>query len=182
MPSQLTLCLHVLLAFGLTFLIGFERELRGSPAGDRTFSLIGVASGVIGVLASQNGALSILTGAVTGVGFIGAGMLFRPSNDPQATMHGVTSATAIIGAAAIGAAAGEGQFWIAIVATGLTLLILELRYIPGIRILDARGFSDRFKNDAAPHYLSTVTVTVTEESTLPQQINGHEPAKAKEPA
>jgi putative Mg2+ transporter-C (MgtC) family protein len=171
MPTQWTIVLHVLLAFGLTFAIGFERELRGSPAGDRTFSLIGVASGVIGVLASQNGALSILSGAVTGVGFIGAGMLFRPSNEPMATMHGVTTAATIIAAAAIGAASGEGQVWLAVVATAIILLILELRYIPGLRVLDARGWSDRFKNDADPHHLSSVTVTVTktEEDTIPQQ-------------
>jgi putative Mg2+ transporter-C (MgtC) family protein len=171
MHTQLVIVLHVLLAFGLTFAIGFERELRGSPAGDRTFALIGVASGAIGVLASQNGALSILTGAVTGVGFIGAGMLFRPTTEPGATMHGVTTAATIIAAAAIGAASGEGQLWLATVATALILLILEMRYIPYVRVLDARRWSDSFKNDADPHHTSSVTVTVTktEEDTLPQQ-------------
>ena len=171
MHTQLVIVLHVLLAFGLTFAVGFERELRGSPAGDRTFALIGVASGVIGVLASQNGALSILTGAVTGVGFIGAGMLFRPSTEPMATMHGVTTAATIIAAAAIGAASGEGQVWLACVGTALILLVLELRYIPYVRVLDARRWSADFKNDADPHHLSTVTVTVTktEEDTIPQQ-------------
>jgi putative Mg2+ transporter-C (MgtC) family protein len=177
--TQLTIVLHVLLAFGLTFAIGFERELRGSPAGDRTFSLIGVASGVIGALASQNGALSILSGAVTGVGFIGAGMLFRPSNEPMATMHGVTTAATIIAAAGIGAAAGEGELWLAVAACLLILLILELRYIPGLRILDARRWADGFKNDADPHHLSSVTVTVTQtdETTLPQP-NGRAPQAA----
>jgi putative Mg2+ transporter-C (MgtC) family protein len=171
MHTQLVIVLHVLLAFTLTFAIGFERELRGSPAGDRTFALIGVASGVIGVLASQNGALSILTGAVTGVGFIGAGMLFRPSADPLATMHGVTTAATIIAAAAIGAASGEGELWLAFVGTLLILLVLELRYIPYIRVLDARRWSERFKSDADPHHLTstTVTVTQTEEDTMPQQ-------------
>jgi putative Mg2+ transporter-C (MgtC) family protein len=171
MSLQLTAVLHVLLAFGLTFAIGFERELRGSPAGDRTFALIGVASGVIGVLASQNGGLSILSGAVTGVGFIGAGMLFRPVNDPMSTMHGVTTAATIIAAAGVGAASGEGQVWLAITGAFLIIFILEMRYIPGIRILDARGWSDRFLNDNDPHHSSTVTVTVTktEEDTMPQQ-------------
>lgn len=170
-PTQLEIILHVLLAFALTFALGFERELRGSPAGDRTFSLIGVASGTIGVLASQNGAMSILSGAVTGVGFLGAGMLFRQSDQPFGVMHGVTTAATIIAAACVGAAAGEGQIWLAIVATVLILLILEIRYIPGVRVLDARRWADRFRSDADPHHRSSVTVTVTatEEDTLPEQ-------------
>jgi uncharacterized membrane protein YhiD involved in acid resistance len=41
-----TLIVRVLVAFALTYVLGFERELRGSAAGDRTFSLVGVASSV----------------------------------------------------------------------------------------------------------------------------------------
>ena len=54
---------RLLVAFGLTFALGFERLLRGSPAGDRTFSLIGVGAAVIGVL-SQKAAPNALAGAV----------------------------------------------------------------------------------------------------------------------
>lgn len=158
--SQLTTLLHVMLAFVLTFALGFERELRGSAAGDRTFSLIGVATGVIGVLSSQ-GALTILAGAVTGVGFIGAGLLFRQSGEAIPPVHGVTTAAAILAAAGIGAASGEGQVWLAIVATLLVLLTLEMRYIPGLRVLDARHWSHRFKNDDDPHHTESVTATVT---------------------
>jgi len=42
--------LRILTAFGLTFALGFEREIRGSAAGDRTFSLLGVGTAVIGTL------------------------------------------------------------------------------------------------------------------------------------
>ncbi|HEY2790854.1 MAG TPA: MgtC/SapB family protein [Micromonosporaceae bacterium] len=152
--------LHVLLAFGLTFALGFEREIRGSAAGDRTFSLIGVATSVIGVLSAQ-GALTILAGAVTGVGFIGAGLLFRQSDANIPIVHGVTTAAAILAAAGIGAAAGEGQLWLATVATILVLLTLEMRYIPGLRMLDARHWSHYFKNDDDPHHTETVTASVT---------------------
>ncbi len=157
---QLTIGLRVLVAFGLTFALGFEREIRGSAAGDRTFSLIGVATAVIGVLSAQ-GALTILTGAVTGVGFIGAGLLFRQSDQSVGVVHGVTTAAAILAAAGIGAAAGEGQLWLATVASVLVFLTLELRYIPFLRVLDARRWSSRFKNDDDPHHTHTVTVTVT---------------------
>jgi len=155
---------HVALACGLTFLLGFERQLRGSVAGDRTFSLIGIGTAVIGVLAAQGNALSILSGAVTGVGFIGAGLLFRQSDEAAgATVHGVTTASSIVAAGGIGAAAGEGQLWLAVVATAAVILILELRYIPYLRVLDARRWEHHFKDDADPHHRhrSTVTVTVT---------------------
>ena len=54
-------------AFALTFALGYERELRGSPAGDRTFSLIGTASAVLGNLAGA-GSPNAIAGAVTGIG------------------------------------------------------------------------------------------------------------------
>src|SRR5882672_9437710 len=67
------------LAFVLTYLLGFERDLRGSPAGDRTFSLIGVGSAIVAVLAKDGNAPNALAGVITGVGFIGAGVVFRPA-------------------------------------------------------------------------------------------------------
>lgn len=144
--AQWLILARILVAFGLTFALGFERQLRGSAAGDRTFSLIGVATAVIGVLSAQ-GALTLLSGAVTGVGFIGAGLLFRQSDQNFGVVHGVTTAASILAAAGIGAAAGEGQLFLAFIATVLVLLILELRYIPGVRILDANRWKHRFQDD-----------------------------------
>lgn len=164
MPSviaQVPFVLHVLAGFGLTFVLGFERELRGSAAGDRTFSLIGVATAVLGALAVHGAAISLLSGAITGVGFLGAGLLFRQA-DQLTTVHGVTTAATIIAAASIGAAAGTGQLWVALAATGMVLLSLELRYVPVLRVLDARRWSDHFRNDSDPHHISQVSVTVTE--------------------
>ncbi len=62
-PHWTETAVRLLVAFGLTFALGFERLLRGSPAGDRTFSLIGVGAAVIGVL-SQKAAPNALAGAV----------------------------------------------------------------------------------------------------------------------
>jgi len=47
--------IRLVVAFLLTYVLGFERQLRGSPAGDRTFSLIALGAAVVGVLA-ENGA------------------------------------------------------------------------------------------------------------------------------
>jgi putative Mg2+ transporter-C (MgtC) family protein len=150
---------RLLLAFALTYALGFEREVRGSSAGDRTFAMIGVAGAMIGIFAGLN-APTALAGAVTGVGFIGAGLLFRqplvPSGSTSAEqhganraaiLHGVTTAAAIVAAAMIGAAAGEGLPQVAIAGTVLVLLSLELRYIPFLRVLDARRWYPYFRND-----------------------------------
>ena len=150
MPHPLALLARLGLAFVLTYVLGFERELRGSPAGDRTFALIGVAGAVIGMIA-VNGAQGILSGAATGVGFIGAALVFRPGISPSGVLHGVTTAAAILGSAVVGAAAGQGHPLLAIAATALILLILEIQHLPGLRLLDAGRYSARFRNDRDNH-------------------------------
>jgi putative Mg2+ transporter-C (MgtC) family protein len=130
--------LHVLVAAALTYSVGFERDLRRAGAGERVFALIGVGAGLVGVLASR-GAATALTGVLTGVGFIGAGLLFR--QERQEFVRGLTTAAAILASVAIGAAAGEGLLLLAVVGTAITLLILEGRYIPVLKLLDARRWS-----------------------------------------
>jgi putative Mg2+ transporter-C (MgtC) family protein len=97
--------MHLLVAAALTYALGFERDLRGAPAGDRVFALIGVGAGIVGVLA-VHGAPTALQGALTGVGFIGAGLVFRQEQGHLQMIRGLTTAAAIFTAAAIGAAAG----------------------------------------------------------------------------
>ena len=110
--------MHLLVAAALTYALGFERDLRGAPAGDRVFALIGVGAGIVGVLA-VHGAPTALQGALTGIGFIGA-------------------------------AAGEGRLLLATAATALALLVLEMRYIPLLRLLDGRRWANRFRDDESP--------------------------------
>ncbi|HKE67239.1 MAG TPA: MgtC/SapB family protein [Micromonosporaceae bacterium] len=167
--------IRIVVAFVLTFALGWERQIRGSAAGDRTFALIGVATAVIGVLAS--GAPTIMTGAITGVGFIGAGLLFRGSDAQIGVVHGMTTAAAVLAAAAIGAIAGEGQPLLACLATAAVLLILEIRYIPVIRVLDASRWEHRFQSDRDHgHVVATErTVTVIEDlpAGVPVPPHGH---------
>jgi len=141
--------LRLLVTFGLTFVLGFERQLRGSPAGNRTFSLIGLGAAVIGLL-SGTVAPNALAGAVTGIGFIGAGLVFRQQQGRSEVVRGVTTASAIFVTAAIGAAAGEGRLLIATAATALVLASLELPHLPGLRIFDAARYESRFAPDNPP--------------------------------
>src|SRR6185437_2488104 len=78
----------------------------------------------------------VAAGIVTSVGFLGAGMIFGDGD----TMRGLTSAAALWAAAAVGTLAGIGEFLIAVLITALILLILEGRYLPVLRRLDAQSW------------------------------------------
>ena len=141
--------MHLLVAAALTYALGFERDLRGAPAGDRVFALIGVGAGIVGVLA-VHGAPTALQGALTGIGFIGAGLVFRQEQGHLEMIRGLTTAAAIFAAAAIGAAAGEGRLLLATAAAAFALLVLEVRYVPLLRMLDGRRWASRFRDDESP--------------------------------
>jgi putative Mg2+ transporter-C (MgtC) family protein len=141
--------IHLLVAAALTYALGFERDLRGAPAGDRLFALIGVGAGIVGVLA-VHGAPTALQGALVGIGFIGASLVFRQPQGHLPLIRNLTTAAAIFAAAAIGAAAGEGQLLLATVGTALALLVLEVRHIPLLRPLDGRSWAPRFRDDESP--------------------------------
>jgi putative Mg2+ transporter-C (MgtC) family protein len=135
---------HLVVAGALTFALGFERDLRGAGAGERVFALIGIGAGVVGILAAH-GAPAALIGALTGVGFIGAGLVFR--QEQPHIVRGLTTAASILAAVAIGAAAGEGMLLVATAATALVLLVLEGRYVRVLRVLDSRRWASRFRQD-----------------------------------
>jgi putative Mg2+ transporter-C (MgtC) family protein len=142
---------HLVVAVVLTYLLGFERDLRGAPAGDRVFALIGIGSGLVGIIA-VHGAPNALAGAITGIGFIGGGLVFRQSagsgvGGREQVVLGLTTAAAIFAAAAIGAAAGQGRLLVAVVATALALLVLEIRHVRFLSVLDGQRWAERFRDD-----------------------------------
>ncbi|MBS2964217.1 MgtC/SapB family protein [Actinocrinis puniceicyclus] len=148
--SELELVTRVLVGWGLTFVLGFERAVRGAPAGDRTFSLVGAGTALIGALSLSSP--SVLGGAVTGIGFIGGGLCFRQAAQDREILHGVTTAASIFCAAAIGAAAGVGHVWLAVIAAGAVFLSLEIRHLPVFRLLDARRWAPYFHHDDHAHF------------------------------
>ncbi|MBR7837707.1 MgtC/SapB family protein [Actinospica durhamensis] len=146
--------INIAIGWVLTFILGFEREVRGAPAGDRTFSMIGLSAALIGTVAPHYPA--VLGGAVTGIGFIGGGLCFRQAvkqqDQEREILHGVTTAASIFGAAAIGAIAGCGQLLVATVSTVGLLLSLEIRHIPVLRYMDARRWAHLFNDDSHRHF------------------------------
>jgi putative Mg2+ transporter-C (MgtC) family protein len=141
--GDLDLLARIAVGFVLAYTIGFERQLRGSPAGDRTYALVGAAATAITAVAGQTSPQTV-AGVVTGIGFIGGALVFRGQGG---LVRGLTSAATIFTAAALGIVVGYGHLVIGVVMTIGLLLTLELQHIPGLRKLDARNYSDHFEED-----------------------------------
>jgi len=70
--ADLALLARVAVGFALAYILGFERQIRGSPAGNRTFAMVGAAATAITAVAAKSSPQAI-AGVVTGIGFIGGG-------------------------------------------------------------------------------------------------------------
>ena len=106
-------------------IIGFERQLRGKPAGIRTSILICLGTQVFvshGTALAQGDQYRVLAQVVTGVGFLGAGAILHREGGIVA---GLTTAASIWAVAAIGLTAASGLYWLAVLATALVLLLLR---------------------------------------------------------
>jgi putative Mg2+ transporter-C (MgtC) family protein len=116
---------RLLLAVGLGAAVGLEREYHQKPAGLRTNILIALGSALFTILSISMGhdsgtADRIAAQIVTGIGFLGGGAILRSGN----TVHGMTTAATIWVNAAIGVAAGMGQYALATATAVLTLVVL----------------------------------------------------------
>ena len=123
------LALRLGLAVALGAAIGYEREVHDKAAGLRTHMLVALGSALFVFVPQQMGlsgeALSrVLQGVVAGVGFLGAGTVIKQRGEGH--VHGLTTAAGIWSTSAIGITAGLGRMAIAIAATALTLVILDL--------------------------------------------------------
>ena len=137
--TELALIGRVGIAFVLSFILGFERQLRRAPAGDRTYALVGTASAAVTAVCFVQSPQSV-AGVLTGIGFIGAGMVFR---DREGSITGITSAATLLGVVAVGIAAGAGYLSLAVVLAAIMLVNLEIRYVPGLRVLDGRRYTNK---------------------------------------
>ncbi len=108
------------------FIIGAEREYRNKSAGLRTIMLICLGSTIFTMISFENSHETevgrIASNIVTGIGFLGAGAIMRDG----LSISGLTTASAIWVAAALGMAVGAGQFQLTIIAVALVLVVLVL--------------------------------------------------------
>jgi len=120
-PLRIEACLIAILC---SFVIGLERQWSGKPAGIRTSILICLGAYVFvatAVFYEPNvGAPRVLGQVVTGVGFLGAGVMLTKDG----LVHGVTTASVIWILAAIGGLIGFGNYAAAVVLTFLTVVVV----------------------------------------------------------
>jgi putative Mg2+ transporter-C (MgtC) family protein len=137
---------RLLVAAGLTGVIGLERELRERAAGLRTHMLVGIGAALFTIVSTygwadfdfgaENGVVfdptRIAAQVVTGIGFLGAGAIIRQG----VSVRGLTTAAGLWVVAAIGMAAGAGYYSAALIATGIVLLGLgPFRWFEGATTL-----------------------------------------------
>jgi putative Mg2+ transporter-C (MgtC) family protein len=140
---------RVALALGLGYVIGWERALRGHAAGDRTFALMAMGAAGFAAVIVESGSADALSRAVqgvaAGVGFVGAAVTWRreTAKGDNAT-KGLTTAAAVWSVAAIGVLCGVGKLLLATAMTVMALWLLEMRFLPFLRVIDPRRFRDRF--------------------------------------
>lgn len=117
--------------------IGLDREFMGRAAGLRTHMMVALASALLMLAATHQSTWTIFFlpgtdivsdptrmahGVLTGIGFLGAGVIFREGP----SVHGLTTATSLWMAASLGLLAGAGLWWLTLAGTLATLLVLVL--------------------------------------------------------
>jgi putative Mg2+ transporter-C (MgtC) family protein len=124
--EQLHMFSRLVIAGGFGALVGLEREVRGYPAGIRTMGLVALGACLFTDVSQLMGAGDrVAAQIVTGIGFIGGGVILQA----QGKIHGVTTAATIWAAAAIGMAVGLSLYWVGGLAAAFIVLALELRPI-----------------------------------------------------
>jgi putative Mg2+ transporter-C (MgtC) family protein len=123
----------------LGLIIGLERELKRKPVGLKTSLVISVVSCLLTIVSIESAymfpdsddvritmdPLRLAAQIVSGIGFLGAGVILRRGND---SISGLTTAAMIWGAAGIGIAVGAGFYVEAFV--GVALLIISVELVP----------------------------------------------------
>lgn len=131
---------NLLGALGLGLLLGYERSYHGRAAGIRTYSLVCLASAGLTVIVGYSSlwfggqgpvevsAAPIIQGIITGVGFLGAGVIIKEGF----SISGLTTAASIWSAAAVGVLVGIGFY-----ASAMSLTIMSMLAMMWVPKLEA---------------------------------------------
>jgi putative Mg2+ transporter-C (MgtC) family protein len=118
--------LRLVIAIIIGGLVGIEREAYHKPAGVRTHMLVCLGATlftIVSIVISPQGEfIRIAAGIVTGIGFLGAGTIFKTKD----TIKGLTTAASLWAVAGIGLAIGAGLYVITVAAAILVILVLQL--------------------------------------------------------
>lgn len=134
LTPELNEVMRLVIAAGVGVAIGINRELRGKPLGMRTLALVSLGSAIAALAAidfpgmredadaASRVVQGILQGILTGIGFIGAGVVLRDIK--TGTVQGLTTAATVWVTAALGIACALADWTLVITGVTLTLFIL----------------------------------------------------------
>jgi putative Mg2+ transporter-C (MgtC) family protein len=141
-PLFLDMLLRLCLALGAGGLVGLERERRDRPAGLRTHILVCVGSTLIMLISSHVSPdldrTRIAANIVTGIGFLGAGTIFRAGSGIQ----GLTTAAGLWVVAGIGMGIGAGGVLLSLSLVAAVLVYAVNHYLRGVEDRMVREFDD----------------------------------------
>lgn len=117
-------------------ILGYERTKAGKPAGIRTHALVCISSAMLTIISAYGLAeefqsrntdpLRLAAQIVSGIGFLGAGVIWKQG---FGEISGLTTATNIWAAAGLGIAAGLGQYYLIFITIVLLRIALKIAYI-----------------------------------------------------
>jgi len=143
--AQLEALIPVAIGMILAGVIGLDREWRHRPAGIRTHMLVGMGAALVMSMATElydaNSAARLAANVITGIGFLGAGVIIRRGDE----VHELTTAASLWLVAMIGLVAGAGLYVLAIGATVLGWIVLT-----GLRRLTKRQSAHANNHHDAP--------------------------------
>ncbi len=126
--TWLDIVLRLVMATAIGGAIGLNRELHGKPTGLRTLGLVSLGAAIVvlttqhvGGVSDASSASRVIQGVITGIGFLGAGVILRGPEGGK--IHGLTTAAAIWVTACVGVACGYGA-WRLVVTSAIVIAFL----------------------------------------------------------
>jgi putative Mg2+ transporter-C (MgtC) family protein len=144
--------------FGATvagMIIGINRDIHNKPIGMRTLGLVSLGAAIVilsgsvyeGLHFGQDAVSRVVQGILTGLGFLGAGSILRAKDGTE--VQGLTTASTVWIAAALGVTAGLGAWFITIAGTLVTLVLLTYGTRLERRLIRVFGKSNSTEADEA---------------------------------
>lgn len=142
---------RLVVSFGVGLIMGYERYRHRKEAGMRTHAVVCVTAAALTILSAYGfnefadvrtmDPARLIVAMVTGIGFLGAGMIWK---EKEGAIHGLTSAANIMAITVLGIAIGLGHYFLA----GITLaLVMASLYIPRIYLRRQRNEQTETEED-----------------------------------
>lgn len=169
--AHLEVAFRLVMAAALAAVLGWDREEKDRPAGLRTYMLVALAASVFTVLTfeiyetakaahpeSSSDPIRIIEAVTAGVAFLAAGSIIQGRN----SVRGLTTGAGMWMAGALGVAVGAGHYFLAILAAGLSFVVL--RFVKNLVPDTTSSAKPVTKRDTKP-VASSVLIDESEEET-----------------